>query len=107
MNIPDRLSVPGGPATILLSAPFFFAERAKFETLAVKHNVHRVVGIMHQDCAYYQTKYPDWTDERRRTKQEADLAEFRKEVLRLHPSAAVELYYAEPSDGCIQFRRAP
>jgi hypothetical protein len=99
----DQLILPGGPASILISAPYFFAIRPQVKMLHETHDFKRILAIAHHDCAYYRLKYPKLDDAARRERQIADLHEFSKEVVKLAPGTRVELYYAEPANGYVQY----
>jgi hypothetical protein len=99
----DQLILPGGPASILISASSFFAIRPQVKMLHETHDFKRILAIAHHDCVYYRLKYSKLDEAARRERQIADLREFSKEVAKLAPGATVELYYAEPASGYIQY----
>jgi len=99
----DQLILPGGPASILISAPSFFAIRPQVKLLHETHDFKRILAIAHHDCAYYRIKYSKLDEAARRERQIADLREFSKEVVKLAPGAIVEPLYAEPANGHIQY----
>ena len=98
------LFLPGGPATILLSSSIFFAVRPLVELLNGKFHFLRVIGVNHEDCAYYHHKYSKMHEDELHKKQLADLAEFKTEVHRLvDKEASIELYIEKHNEQHIYF----
>jgi Putative carbonic anhydrase len=99
----DAILFPGGPASLLINAPWFFALRPQVLFLHKLHDVQRIIAVTHDDCGYYATKYPRLEVEKRRAQQIADLYEFREEMRKLVPGVAIELYYEQPVNGAVQY----
>ncbi len=99
----DQAVMPGGPAMILQASFTFTSDRARIKLLLDEHNITRVIGIAHLNCAYYRHRYEDMPPEETRKLQETDLRLFREEIDTLSPGVAVELYYAEGKDGHVHF----
>ena len=100
---PDAIMLPGGPAAFVLAAPWFFALRPQISLLQEAHGLKRIFAIAHEGCAYYKNKYPGLDAEEIRKQQVANLMEFRQEVSKLAPGAAVELFYEKPEEGHVAY----
>jgi hypothetical protein len=101
---PDALLWPGGPATFLVSAPWFFAVKAQVEFLVVEHELTRIIAVAHLDCLFYRRKYPSLSSDERVQQQEKDLRAFRDQASQIKAGLKIDLYYEEPIDGRIQYR---
>lgn len=99
----DPLIVPGGPQALLMSAPYFFVIRDMVKLLDTAHGFQRIIGISHFDCRAYKEAFPRLTEPERRARQLDDLREFVREMQRLVPNVAVEVFYSEPSGERIRF----
>lgn len=99
----DPLFLPGGPACILLSSSIFFSIRPLVTLLDRAHSFRRIIGVAHEGCRYYVEKFPRWSDDEKFERQLRDLKEFSVEIKKLVPEAKVELFYARPREGRVQF----
>jgi hypothetical protein len=99
----DQAVLPGGPAIILQSSFTFINDRARIKLLLDEHQINRVIGIAHLNCAYYRHRYENVSPQDMREMQENDLRLFREEIGKLAPEVAVELYYAEGKSGHVHF----
>jgi len=99
----DPIIVPGGPQTVLQSAPYYFLIRGMVTLLNSAHGFRQIIGISHYDCRAYKELYPRLGDTERRERQLADLQAFVPEMQHLVPGAAVEAFYSEPLGDRIRF----
>ncbi len=99
----DQVVMPGGPAIILQSSFTFINDRARVELLLDEHQITRVIGVAHFNCAYYRHRYENVSAENLRALQVADLSLFREEIAKLAPGVAIELYFAEGKEGHVHF----
>ncbi len=105
LTVFDEVTVPGGPARVLISGTNFFAVQDDIKMLAKAHATERVIAIAHFDCAYYHNKHPRLEEEADlREKQKNDLLEFAEEIKNLVPNVLVELYRENVEDGQVVFR---
>ncbi|MFN8633914.1 MAG: carbonic anhydrase [Chloroflexota bacterium] len=101
----DPLIVPGGPQAILMTAPHYFLVRDWITLLDTAHGFQRIIGISHADCRAYKEAYPNLSESARRAKQIDDLREFAREMERLVPNVAIEVFYSEPFEGRVKVGR--
>jgi hypothetical protein len=99
----DAILFPGGPASFLISAPWFFALRPQIEFLQKAHDVQRLIAVAHDDCAYYGAKYPQFDVIKRKSQQIADLRECREDLRKLIPGIVIELYYEQSSHDVVHY----
>ncbi|HXX46124.1 MAG TPA: carbonic anhydrase [Candidatus Acidoferrales bacterium] len=98
----DLLVIPGGPLSLTLFEylpKFQWAMSKWLRFFAEQHNIHRLILIQHQDCAFYRSmplhlhSSPDL-----RQRQEQDLRRVKESMRKDFPQLSVELYYAGCDD---------
>ena len=103
----DRVAVPGGPAA-LADHMIAMRERAALERqvrfLVEAHDLHRVVLIAHQDCAFYGLIRLRGSLEQQ---QVDDLARAADRIRGYAPQLAVEAYFALKMSGRVWFEPVP
>jgi hypothetical protein len=105
----DRLALPGGPACLSGSLVTFLEGRAVEEALRFLirvHDLHRVVLIAHEGCAYYRERL-GVPDSSLLTEQRQDLEKAVRVTRRLHDGLAVDAFLARTQGTRIRFEPCP
>ncbi len=101
----DRLAIPGGPACLSGSLATFLEGRALEEGLRFLirvHDLHQVVLIAHDSCAYYR----DWLgvpESSVTTEQRQDLEKAALAVRKLRDGLGVKRFLAHTAGARIRF----
>ena len=102
----DRVAAPGGPACVAGHAAAIRDQGAmekQLRFLIAAHDLHRVVFIAHQDCAFYaHLKLWGTTIEQQ---QRLDLAKSARLVREFAADLTVEAYFARRVGGKVRFER--
>jgi hypothetical protein len=93
----DFMAVPGGiePLTLFDFVPkdFNFFRR-RLEALISDHGTRRIVGVAHQDCAWYRERTIGRFRVDLRERQISDLRKSAQRLREMFPAIAVETYFA-------------
>lgn len=103
----DRVAVPGGPAS-LADHMIAMRERAALERqvrfLVEAHELHRLILIAHQDCAFYRLVRLRGSLEQQ---QVDDLARAADRIRGYAPHVGIEAYFALKMTGRVWFEPVP
>ncbi len=102
----DRLSVPGGPATLSYASSDYSerdAARRACAFLIREHSLRRIVLVAHQGCAHYRERYPSTPAADIERRQRDDLQKAAKALERLHAGFRLHAYYARVNGGQVIF----
>ena len=101
----DRLAIPGGPACLSGSLVTFLEGRGVEDALRFLirvHDLHRVVLIAHEGCAYYRERL-GVPDSSALAEQGQDLQKAQRAVRNLHEGLAVDTFLARTQGARIRF----
>jgi len=101
----DRLVVPGGAACLAGHWPAYWEARGVEEQLRFliqAHDLHRVILIAHEGCAYYAHKLRH-QGATALARQQKDLAKAAALVRRLGDRLTIETYFAWLKEGRVRF----
>jgi|SRR5579863_1348645 len=94
----DLIVIPGGPQSLTAVEylpKFSWASRRWFRFFVENHELHRLILIQHQDCAWYKSlPLHLHASAEPRQRQEQDLARVTRTLKEDFPELKVELYYA-------------
>ena len=103
----DLLVIPGGPHALQLLSNYpkaRWATKFFFEFLARHHQISRIVLIGHEGCAWYRSVVFAGRDLNLiKECQQQDLQAALGVAKDTHPRAKVELYFAKPEGGNVEF----
>lgn len=103
----DIIAVPGGPAAILYSAPYYYGLRPQIKLLHTLHHFRQAIAVMHDDCGYYAHRYPHTGTHVRYDRQINDLHEWRKEMERIIPDIETwRMHFVKRSHNHFEFLAA-
>ena len=103
---PDLYVVPGGPAGLSVWSSSFdeahVAERS-FRFLAEQHQLQSVWLIVHEDCAYYRTKYHPHNQDFIVRRQLEDVKRAADTIAHWYPQIEVHQVFAQRQDDRVLF----
>lgn len=98
---PDRYSPPGGPGALHPLTCARAMERdvdlGRLRFLIEHHHTRYVLLVMHEDCAFYATKFPHYTPQQQLERQLADIVEVARDLRREFQGVQSDCYYVGES----------
>src|SRR2546428_5917672 len=102
----DRLSVPGGPATLTYASSGYSERDAATRAcsfLIREHSIRRIVLVAHEGCAHYRERHSSLPAADVERRQRDDLQSAARALERIQAGLRLHAYFARMSAGQVTF----